>query len=100
MSNPSTMHESNACGAPPAAWSLPRGQVRRLAPASQGRWLRSAAGRLWLTRSGGGAAREADVIVDAGASAWLPARSEWVIEAAWSDAAFLLLEPPPPARAA
>jgi hypothetical protein len=100
MSNPITMHGTNVTRLPPVAWALRRGQARRLAPATLGRWLRAAGGRLWLTRSGGGAAREADVFVDDGYSQWLPPGSEWVIEAAWTDAGFLLLEPPPLASAA
>jgi hypothetical protein len=90
------MHEANHS----ATWRLSRGQACRLPVAAHGRWLHAAGGRLWLTRSGGGSAREADVVLDDGAAQWLPPRSEWVIEAAWTDAAFLLLVPPPVANAA
>ncbi|MEO7245573.1 MAG: DUF2917 domain-containing protein [Rubrivivax sp.] len=94
------MQKSHHSAPPTAAWRLAGGQARRLGPAAQGRWLSAAGGRLWLTRSGGGAAREADVFLDDGAAQWLPAHTEWVIEAAWGDAAFLLLVPPPLATAA
>jgi hypothetical protein len=79
-------------------WCLPTGGVRRVVAGSRGRWLQARQGRLWLTRSGGGDAREADVWLGAGERHWLPAGSDWLIEG-WGDAAFVLLEPPP-ARAA
>jgi hypothetical protein len=75
----------------PAEWALPRGQARRLPAAPRGRWLAATHGRAWLTRSGSGPAREADVFVAAGQRHWLPAGSEWVVEG-WGDAGFLLLE--------
>ena len=84
---------------PGIQWQLPRGQVQRLAAAPAGRWLAVTAGRLWLTRSGAGPAREADVWVDAGARQWLPPRTDWVAEG-WGDAAFLLLQAPPAQRRA
>jgi hypothetical protein len=79
-------------------WTLAPGQLRRLDPATGGRWLAAAAGRLWLTQTGGGAAREADVWLQPGQRQWLPAGSEWLIEGAGPDSAFELLEAPPISR--
>ena len=84
-----------------AEWRLWRGQVRRLQAAPRGRWLAATRGRAWLTRSGAGPLRDADVWVAAGERHWLPPGSEWVIEG-WGEAGFVLLEAPPapPARPA
>jgi hypothetical protein len=83
-------------GPPEARWPLPSGQVRRLAAARVGHWLQARGGRLWLTRSGGGAAPEADVWLQDGQAHWLPPGSEWVIEGWGSDAGFWLLQAPAP----
>jgi Protein of unknown function (DUF2917) len=76
-------------------WTLAPGRVLRLAPAGAGRWLRATAGRLWLTRTGGGDQREADVWLQPGERQWLAPGSEWLIEGEGAAAAFVLLEPPP-----
>lgn len=75
-------------------WALAAGSVRRVAPTGPGRWLAASAGRLWLTRTGGGGAREADVWLEPGQRHWLAPGSEWLIEG-WGESAFVLLEPPP-----
>lgn len=90
MTTPITMQESDESS---LAWRLPAGAVTRLAGAPGGRWLVATGGRLWLTRSGGGAARDADVWLGAGQRQWLAPRSDWLIEG-WGDGAFVLLEPP------
>lgn len=76
-------------------WTLGAGSVQRLMPAGRGRWLRAAAGRLWLTRTGGGDQREADVWLQPGERQWLAPGSEWLIEGWGGESAFVLLEPPP-----
>jgi hypothetical protein len=80
-------------------WILEPGRVRHLRPQRHGRWLALTHGRAWLTRSGGGAAREADVWLDDGARHWLPPGSDWVIEG-WDRASFALLQAPPEASQA
>lgn len=77
-------------------WTLASSELKRLAPSAIGRWLVASEGRLWLTQTGGGAAREADVWLQPGQRQWLAAGSEWLIEG-WGvePAAFVLLEPPP-----
>jgi len=85
---------------PDAHWALPSGRVRRLPAAGVGRWLQARGGRVWLTRSGGGAEREADVWLDDGQAHWLPPGSEWVIEGWGRDAGFWLLQAPAPGACA
>lgn len=80
-------------------WTLAVGQVQRLQPGCGGRWLAARQGRLWLTRTGGGAAREADVWLEPGQRQWLAPGTEWLVEGGAPASAFVLLEPPP-ARAA
>jgi len=99
VSHHDTMTGLNESSIPDTAWRLARGQVRRLPAQAGERWLQATAGRLWLTRSGAGTAREADIWLDAGQRQWLAPRSEWVIEG-WGDAAFVLLQPPPVCQAA
>ena len=76
------------------AWRLAAGSVLRLMPAAHGRWLAATGGRLWLTRSGAGAVREADVWLQPGERLWLGPGSDWLIEA-WGEGAFVLLQAPP-----
>ncbi len=83
-----------------ARWTLAAAELQRLAPAAIGRWLVATGGRLWLTQTGGGAAREADVWLRPGQRQWLPAGSEWLIEGADAAASGFVLLEPPPARSA
>lgn len=77
-------------------WTLAPAELHRLAPAAVGRWLVATEGRLWLTQSGGGAAREADVWLRPGERHWLAPGSDWLIEgAAAGSSDFVLLESPP-----
>jgi hypothetical protein len=82
----------------PGPWEslLGPGQVARLAPAAVPRWLSVRCGRVWLTRSGGGA-DTADIWLRAGEVLALPAGSEWVAEA-WPEARMALLQAPLPRR--
>lgn len=85
-----------------AGWPLVAGEVLAVPPArsaTRGRWLAATAGRLWLTRDGGGADREADVWLQPGERHWLAPGSAWLIEA-WGASSFVLLEPPPTGRTA
>lgn len=74
-------------------WRLGAGAVQRLAPSRRARWLQPVAGRLWLTRTGSGPAREADVWLQPGQRLWLAPGSDWLIEG-WGAAAFEVLEVP------
>ena len=77
-------------------WTLGHAELMRLGPSGCGRWLVATTGRLWLTRTGGGAAREADVWLQPGQRQWLAPGSEWLIEDGGAGmSAFVLLEPPP-----
>lgn len=75
-------------------WWLAAGAAQRLVPVPRGRWIQITAGLAWLTRSGAGAEREADVWLREGERHWLPAGSEWVIEGRGA-ASFVLLEAAP-----
>lgn len=79
-------------------WRLARGATHRLVAARGGEQLALASGRVWLTRTGGGSAPEADVVLVAPAGRWLPGGSRWVIEA-WDDASWTLRRAAPPALA-
>ena len=75
-------------------WPLEVGQAQRLQAVRRARWIAVARGSVWLTRTGGGAAMDADVWLEAGDRHPLASGSEWVIEG-WGGAAFELLEAPP-----
>ncbi len=74
-------------------WALPAGSATRLPATQAPRWLTVTSGTAWLTRTGGGADRDDDRWLSAGAGVALPPGSEWVIEGRGS-AGFALYELP------
>ena len=78
-------------------WRLAAGAARRLAPVPRGRWIQITEGLAWLTRSGAGAEREADVWLRDGERHWLPAGSEWAVDRRGATSFVLLEAAPSPA---
>lgn len=81
-------HQTSA----PWEWPLAPAAATRLAAEAHPRWLTVTAGRVWLTRSGGGVAG-GDVWLSEGERHRLPAGTEWVVEG-WPCARIELLEAP------
>ncbi len=90
------MHDAHRDRATPWEWPLSPGEVLRIEPARELRWLDVAAGRVWLTPT-----RDDDRAVDhwlaAGEGLALPAGSAWVLEA-WPSARVALHQAPPGAQ--